>query len=155
MLRSLFPRAYCTFLSLPLLGCVADGFEDWLAANGYTRVSRQNSIRMLPRVDAELRHRQVKELADLAQPVLRNCCWTLRKNRNFSARAVRTLERYLAANGLIADDQPATEPSTASELAKEYANYLRASPSRSRAGMSPVLPLRKRPNAREISLTER
>jgi hypothetical protein len=36
MLRSLFPRAYCRFLSLPLLGCVADGFDDWLAANGYT-----------------------------------------------------------------------------------------------------------------------
>jgi hypothetical protein len=107
------------FLSLPLLGCVADGFDDWLAANGYTRVSRQNSIRMLPHVEAELRRRQVKELANLAQPVLRNCWRTLRKNRPFSARAVRTLERYLAANGLIADDQPATGTSTASELANE------------------------------------
>jgi site-specific recombinase XerD len=35
------------------------------------------------------------------------------------------LERYLAANGLIADDQPATGASAASELANEYANYLR------------------------------
>ena len=125
MLRSLFPRACCRFLSLPLLGGVADGFDDWLAANGYTRVSRQNSIRMLPHVEVELRRRQVKELANLAQPVLRNCWRTLRKNRPFSARAVRTLERYLAANGLIADDQPATGTSTASELANEYANYLR------------------------------
>jgi integrase/recombinase XerD len=125
MLRSLFPRAYCRFLSLPLLGCVADGFDDWLAANGYTRVSRQNSIRMLPHVDAELRRHHVKELANLAQPVLRNCWRTLRKNCPFSARAVRTLERYLAANGLIADDQPATGTSTALELANEYANYLR------------------------------
>ena len=125
MLRSLFPRAYCRFLSLPLLGSVADGFDDWLAANGYTRISRQHSIRMLPHVEVELRRRQVKELANLAQPVLRNCWRTLRKNRPFSARAVRTLERYLAANGLIADDQPATGTSTASELANEYANYLR------------------------------
>jgi len=39
MLRSLFPRACCRFLSLPLLGAVADGFDDWLAANGYTRVA--------------------------------------------------------------------------------------------------------------------
>jgi site-specific recombinase XerD len=108
-----------------LLGSVADGFDDWLAANGYTRISRQNSIRMLPHVEVELRRRQVKELANLAQPVLRNCWRTLRKNRPFSARAVRTLERYLAANGLIADDQPATGTSTASELANEYANYLR------------------------------
>lgn len=125
MLRSLFPRAYCRFLSLPLLGCVADDFDEWLAADGYTRVSRQNSIRMLPHVDAELRRRQVKKLANLTQPVLRNCWRTLRKNRPFSARAVRALERYLAANGLIAADQPATGTSTASELANEYANYLR------------------------------
>ena len=44
------------FLSL---GCVADGFDDWLAANGYTRVSRQNSIRKLPHVEAELRRRAI------------------------------------------------------------------------------------------------
>jgi|HubBroStandDraft_1064217.scaffolds.fasta_scaffold21045_1 integrase/recombinase XerD len=120
-----FPRAYSRFLSLPLLGCVADGYDDWLAANGYTSVSRQNSIRILPHVDAELRRRQVKELANPAQPVLRNCWRTLRKNRPFSAKAVRALERYLAANGLIADDQPATATSTASEFADEYTNYLR------------------------------
>jgi hypothetical protein len=103
MLHSLFPRAHRRFLSLPLLGSVADGFDDWLAANGYTRVSRQNSIRMLPNVDADLRRRKVKELANLTQPVLRNCWRTLRKDRPFSTRAVRTLERYLAANSLIAD----------------------------------------------------
>jgi len=73
MLHSLFPRAYCRFLSLPLLGSVADGFEDRPAANGYTRISRQKSIRMLPHVDADLRRRQVKELVNLIQPVLRNC----------------------------------------------------------------------------------
>jgi site-specific recombinase XerD len=108
-----------------LLGPVADGFDDWLAANGYTRVSRQNSIRMLPHVDAELRRRQVKELANLTHVVLRGCWRTLRKDRPFSARTVRTLERYLAANGLIADGQPATGASPASMLIEEYANYLR------------------------------
>ena len=65
MLHSLFPRAHCRFLSLSLLVSVADGFSDWLAANGYTQVSRQNSIRMLPNVDADLRRRQVEELANL------------------------------------------------------------------------------------------
>jgi len=65
MLHSLFLRAHCRFLSLPLWGSVADGFSDWLAANGYTRVSRQNSIRMPPNVDADLRRRQVQELANL------------------------------------------------------------------------------------------
>ena len=125
MLHSLFPKADCRFLSLPLLGPVADGFDDWLAANGYTRVSRQHSVRMLPQVDAELRRRQVKELANLTRPVLRGCWQTLRKVCPFRARSVRTLARYLAANGLITDGQPATGASPASVLIEEYANYLR------------------------------
>jgi hypothetical protein len=125
MLHSLFPQAHCRFLSLPLLGPVADGFDDWLTANGYTRVSRTNSIRMLPHVDAELRRRQVKEVANLTQPVLRACWGTLRMACPFRARTVRTLERYLTVNGLIADDQPATGTSLASMLIEEYANYLR------------------------------
>jgi len=45
MLRSLFPKAYTDFQRLPLLGAVADGFEDWLAARGYSRGSRKKSIR--------------------------------------------------------------------------------------------------------------
>jgi len=81
-----------------LLGSVADSFSDWPAANGHTRVSRQNSIRMLPNVDADLRRPQVEELANLP-------------NRfsaivdGLSARTVLSqqeqcgqLERYLAAN---------------------------------------------------------
>src|SRR6516165_8604728 len=36
-------------VSLPaIVGLVADGFDDWLTVNGYTRVSRKNSIRVLP-----------------------------------------------------------------------------------------------------------
>lgn len=124
MLHSLFPQANCRFLSLPLLGPIADGFDDWLAANGYAPVSRQNLIRMLPHVDAELRHLQVKKLDSLTRPVLRGCWRTLRKDRA-SARIARTLERYLAVNGLITDGQPATGVSPALMLIEEYANYLR------------------------------
>jgi hypothetical protein len=107
-----------------LLGPVADGFDDWLAANGYTRVSRTKSIRMLPHVDTELRRRQVKEVANLTQPVLHACWGTLRKACPSAARTVRKLGRYLVVNGLIADGQPTTGTSPASMLIEEYANYL-------------------------------
>jgi len=69
MLHSLFPLAHHRFLSLPLLGPIADGFDDWLAANGYTPVSRKNSILMLPHVDTDLRRRQVKKVANLTRTV--------------------------------------------------------------------------------------
>ncbi len=125
MLRSLFPRGHGRFLSMPVLGPVADGFDDWLAANGYTRFSRQYLISPLPHVDVDLRRRQVKEVANLSRTVLHDCWRTLNKTRPWNAGTVRALERYLAANGLIADDPPATADSPASILIEGYANYLR------------------------------
>jgi integrase/recombinase XerD len=123
MLHSLIPRAYRRFLSLPLLGPIADGFDDWLAANGYTRDSRGYSIRMLKHVDADLRRRHVKEVGNLTHPILHDCWRTLIKTYPSFAGTVRTLERYLAATSLIASVRPETA-SSASILVEEYANYL-------------------------------
>jgi len=55
MLKSLLPKGHARMLALPLLGPIADGFDDWLAANGYTTGSRKYAIRMLPYVDNDLR----------------------------------------------------------------------------------------------------
>jgi hypothetical protein len=51
MLYSLFPRAHEKYLSLPLLGPITDGFDDWLAGRGFTEGSRVLSINLLPIVD--------------------------------------------------------------------------------------------------------
>jgi len=45
MLRSLLPKAHHKFSSLPLLGPIIDGFDDWLAGSGYTPGSRELAIR--------------------------------------------------------------------------------------------------------------
>jgi hypothetical protein len=124
MLHSLVPTAYPRFLSLPLLGPIVDGFDDWLAANGFTRDSRGASIRMLKHVDADLRRRHVRKVCTLTHPILHACWRTLMKTHPTHAGAVRTLERYLATNGLIAPTRPATAISAASILVEEYANYL-------------------------------
>jgi integrase/recombinase XerD len=125
MLHSLFPKAHLRFLSMPLLGPIADSFDDWLAANGYTRNSREYFVCKLPHVDADLRSRQVKAVADLTHPVLHDCWRTLSKTYPGHAKTVRTLERYLAADGLITRDRPATATSPASILIEAYGNYLR------------------------------
>jgi len=125
MLHSLFPKAHLRFLSLPLLGPIADSFDDWLAANGYTRSSREYFVSELRHTYADLRIRQVKEVADLTHPVLHGCWRTLSKTYPGHAKTVRILERYLAANGLIIRDRPATGTSPASILIEEYLNYLR------------------------------
>jgi hypothetical protein len=51
MLRSVFPRAHQKYFSLPLLGPITDGFDDWLAASGFTLGSRTLAINLLPIAD--------------------------------------------------------------------------------------------------------
>jgi integrase/recombinase XerD len=123
MLRSLLPKAHHKFLSLPLLGPITDGFDDWLAASGFTRGSRKFSIRMLPRVDANLRRRRIDEVAKLNHAVLHDCWKALMRIYPCGAGTVHTLERYLVAGGLIVDGRQTT-PQT-STLSEDYTNHLR------------------------------
>jgi len=60
MLRTLFPRAHEKFLSMPLLGPVTDGFDEWLAAQWlYSRLAQRVRSAMLRCMDADLRLRRV------------------------------------------------------------------------------------------------
>jgi len=126
MLHSIFPRVDHKFLSLPMLGPVAEGFDDWLAANGYTRLSRKHAIRMLAQIDADLRCRGTGEVAKLTHAIL-DACWRDR-NKCFpgDAGTVRALERYLTTHGMIAVSATGRAPavSAAAMLANEYADYL-------------------------------
>ena len=123
MLHNLFPKVH-RFLSLPILGPLADGFDNWLASNGYSQHSRRYSTYMLPHVDADLRRRGVKKVADLTHQLLHDCWRSLLKTNPSHAGTIRTLERYLVANKWLAHGQLAPT-SPASCLVEEYANYLR------------------------------
>jgi len=127
MLRSLFPRAYEKYLSLPLLGPIADGFDDWLANNGFTKGSRVLSIHLLPVVDANLRRRGVQEAAKLNHAVLEGCCQALKKKYPFRAGTVHTLERYLIASAVMLDG-PHRRAARSSDLSEQYTAYLRDVP---------------------------
>ena len=123
MLRSVFPRAHQKYFSLPLLGPITDGFDDWLAASGFTLGSRTLAINLLPIADKQLRRRGIDEVAKLNHAVLDDCCKALKKRYPYRAGTIHTLERYLVANGLIVDGrQAATQPSS---LTGKYAGHLR------------------------------
>ena len=92
MLHSLFPKAHFRFRSMPLLGPIANSFDDWLVTHGYTRNSREYFVSKLPHVDACLRSRRVKEVTDLTRPVLKDCWRTLSNTCPDGAKTVRTLE---------------------------------------------------------------
>ena len=125
MLRSLLPKAHHKFLSLPVLGPITDGFDDWLAASGFTPGSRKFSIRMLPPVDANLRRRRVDKIAKLSHPVLQDCWKALMKIYPCGAGTVHTLERYLVASGLMVDGRQIIATPETSTLTEEYTNHLR------------------------------
>src|SRR6266704_655307 len=127
MLHSTFPRDHHKYLSLPLLGPVADGFDDWLAANGYTRHSRKHAIQMLRHIDVDLRRRRIGEVARLTHAILDDCWRDLNKRFPGDAGTVRALERYLTTNSMIAVAEIGGTPagSAAATPTNEYANYLR------------------------------
>jgi len=124
MLRSVFPRAHRKYFSLPLLGPITDGFDDWLTACGFAQGSRTLAIHLLPIADKQLRRRGVDEVAKLNHAVLDDCCKALKKRYPCRAGTIHTLERYLVANGLIVDGRQAaaTQPTS---LSGEYAGHLR------------------------------
>jgi integrase/recombinase XerD len=125
MLHILFPKSHHRFLSLPLLGPVADGFDDWLAANAYTRGSRKFEIRMLPHVDADLRRRQARDVASLTPTTLQACWRDLIKVFPTNAGTVRSLERYLTAAGIIVADEVRARGTSALSPSLQYADHLR------------------------------
>jgi site-specific recombinase XerD len=109
---------------MSVLGPIVDGFDDWLAANGYTRSSRRDAMRMLRRVDGDFQHRQVKEIANLTHAILYACWRSLIRTDGGRAGTVRTLERYLTETGLLSGCGSTTGASPASTLIEEYASYL-------------------------------
>lgn len=126
MLHSLLPKAHAKTMALPLLGSIADGFDDWLAANGYTAGSRRYAIRMLPDVDNDLRKRRVRTVSELNHATLHASWRHLIKRFPKNAGTVRSLECYLTAAGKIADDDKKTvAQSVAEKLSDEYAHYPR------------------------------
>ena len=125
MLRTLLPKAHYKFLSMPLLGPITDGFDDWLAASGFTRGSRKYSIRMLRHVDADLRRRRIERVSELTHPILNDCWKTLIDIYPWGAGTVHTLERYLIANRLIPDGQQTTATLRTPVLSEAYVTHLR------------------------------
>lgn len=125
MLQTLFPRAYRKFQALPLLGAIADGYDDSLVTSGYTESSRRDAMRMLKHADAVLRRRHAVSLAHMPHSAFDTCWRELKKTRPCNAGTVRSVERYLLAAGVLEARPQVPSESQSEALSAEYAAHLR------------------------------
>jgi len=124
MLTTLFPKAFQRHSSFPLLGPIADSFDDWLLDQGYTVGSRTNAIEMLRHIDEDLRQRSIEYVTQLTHSTL-YCSWRALFQR-FPARAgtVRVLERYLETRGLLNTGEGTELRNEIDVQVTAYADYL-------------------------------
>lgn len=124
MLTTLFQRTFHKYLALPLLGAIANDFDDWLLAQGYAVNSRAHAIEMFPHIDKDLRRRRIEHVTRLTHSTLR-LCWRV-LIRRFAAKAgtVRVLERYLETRGLLNGDDKTAPRSEIDVLMTAYSDYL-------------------------------
>ena len=124
MLTTLFQRTFHKYSALPLLGAIANDFDDWLLAQGYAVNSRTHAIEMFPHIDKDLRRRGIEHVTRLTHSTLR-LCWRV-LIRRFAAKAgtVRVLERYLATRGLLNGDDKTAPRSEIDVLMTAYTDYL-------------------------------
>ena len=124
MLTTLFPRNFHTYSALPLLGSVADTFDDWLLDRGYTVNSRKFAIQMLRHIDKDLRRRGIEQVTDLTHSTLHRSWRVLIQRFHSKAGTVRVLEHYLKMRGLLSRDDKAAPYSEIDSQVTAYADYL-------------------------------
>ena len=124
MLTTLFPKACHAHSSLPLLGSIADNFDDWLLDRGYKVTSRTNAIEMLHHIDSDLRRRGIKHITRLTHGILHRSWRALIPRFPTWASTVRVLERYLKTRGLLDEDDKAEPCSKIDVQITAYADYL-------------------------------
>src|SRR5437588_5093605 len=125
MLQSLFPKASHTHSSLPLLGLIADGFDDWLLGQGYTVKSRTHAIEMLRHIEKNLRRRGVEHVTHLTHSILYDTWKALIRRFPTEAGTVRSLEWYLKERGLRNAHEKAKCCSAIDVLTTAYDGQLR------------------------------
>jgi hypothetical protein len=124
MLTTLFPKACHAHSSLPLLGAIADDFDDWLLDRGYAVTSRTDAIEMLHHIDRDLRRRGIGHITRLTHGILHRCWRALIQRFPTWAGTVRVLERYLKTRGLLNENDEDKPCRAIDVLITAYTDYL-------------------------------
>lgn len=122
MLSDIYPRFHQRYASLPLLGPYLEGFVVWLQSQGYPRLPIRLRIRAAKQLDVLLREHGVVRLEELSADELLSYAPGSSQDDIYRAALVRSLVRYLAAQGRLAPPRA----TRASELSASYRRYLQS-----------------------------
>jgi site-specific recombinase XerD len=124
MLVELFPRVHQRYTSLPVLGPTMEGFGAFLLRRGYPVGPVRRHLRTAREVDARLRRRGTRSIAELTRTRLRACGPPAGRSQDDAlvASTIRLLEAHLGGRGVFPADPPVPSP-TAAKLS-DYRQHL-------------------------------
>lgn len=121
MLDQLFPRVHRRYTSLPVLGARLGDFAGWLFQHGYPLHRVRQQIRTSRRIEVALHEQGICGFSEITRQQLRACAPAYSWDGPDLVGTVRSLERYLDAQGLL----PARDPPGRTEtLVSVYETYL-------------------------------
>ncbi|MBI4306633.1 MAG: tyrosine-type recombinase/integrase [Chloroflexi bacterium] len=121
MLKRLYPQSHVRYLSLPVLGPIADEFDDWLMGRGSTYGTRIIRISATAHIDEYLRKRGRTHLWEVTREDLL-ACWRDHRRNNMITGASTVLRAFLEQQGLLPVAAP--EPPPFWSHVGPYATYL-------------------------------
>lgn len=124
MLKKFYPFSYKKYSSLAILGPIAEDFTGWLWQHGYSCGYIMHLIWKMPRIEAVLLHRGIRQLRDISQADLVACDKALTRRFPDRRGQARGLERYLHAHGLIKATACNAQQAITRRL-NSYARYLK------------------------------
>lgn len=123
MLEELRRQNYQEYRSLPFLGPIVDGFDDWLRLRGYALSTRKLYLPLAKDIDNYLEQHYRCELSELTVEDWAACQRWLRVHDTDAAPVVSLLRRYLDEKGQIAASGP-KPPDIIVSWIERYAEYL-------------------------------
>jgi len=123
MLETLCPATFRRYLSLTILGPIADGFSAWLVEQRYNRTYTKQMIWLLPHMETILVRRGIRRVTEIEPADLIACRKSLRRRFPYQEGVGSALEKYLHIQNLLKPEKPA-ETNTTEKYLAAYAQYL-------------------------------
>src|SRR5271165_920480 len=123
LLVELFPRSFCRWRTLPLLGAQLDDFIRWLHNQGYAVASIRNNVNALPELVRWLKRKGVSSLAQVSRQELQAARIYYRSRKSNVSCEGPILIRFFCEQGIVAEGEPPPASPTELEL-DQFAKYL-------------------------------